>query len=215
MSAAALAFGKLQALAQPDALKEVFRRFNHTATKGNEADITSCAATATAVIKTLTDQTINADDFASFINPALATNIGKGGMFKRTLTKNVVKVLREPVVVMISLTFEKPQVVGGGGDHHFCAFSLDGGTVVVPMGWQKIYDLSQWFEENNQGRFSADVFGQLLGKIEDGHSDAVVGLCAFLGLTKAGMPIPAALRTEVTGFKPKVVRAVYYQLPQP
>ena len=63
----AIAFRKLAALAKPDNLRKVFARINAAARpgKGNDARLTSCAATATVVAKTLTNQPIVQGEFAS------------------------------------------------------------------------------------------------------------------------------------------------------
>jgi hypothetical protein len=120
----------------------------------------------------------------------------------------------EPEVISFGLQF----IGAKGGDHHFSAFSLDEGTVVVSMGWQNIYNLSEWFSKNQGGRFEKELFLRLIGKIEDGYVEGVAALCSFLGTSKSGtsksdVSIPVALSSDIAGSRPTIKHSACLTLP--
>jgi len=200
-----IAFKKLEQLADSDYLSNVFVKFNTKATA--KADITSCNATNVAVLKTITNQAINAGNDASMmtgIKPLV-----KSGMNQR-LTEQVRKKLEQPEVIYFGLQF----IGAKGGDHHFSAFSLDEKTVVASMAWQDIYDFTEWFTKNNGGRFEKDLFLRLIGRIEDGYVEAVAALCSFLGMSKSGKSIPVALSSDIAGSRPTIKHSACLTLPK-
>jgi hypothetical protein len=200
-----IAFKRLEKLAEPDYLSNVFEKFNLNAT--TKADITSCNATNIAVLKTITNQVITAGDDASAmtgIKPLV-----KSGMNQK-LTEQVRKALETPVVIYFGLQFMGAK----GGDHHFSAFSLDAKTVVASMAWQDIYDFTQWFTKNEGGRFEKDLFLRLIGRIEDGFVEGVAALCSFLGMSKSGMSIPVAVSNDIAGSRPTIKSSACPTLPK-
>ena len=204
----AIAFRKLEVLVEPDNLRQVFANLNSGTAEGERAaDITSCFASAVAVAKTLTNQPIVKGVFASMVSGG--TVLVRQGQ-TNVQTSEIMKYLDKGFLVMISLKFKKGGT--GGGDHHFAAFALDKKTVVAAMGWQNKYDLTQWFWENEQGKFTRDRFQGLMKQIENGSSDAVAELCAFLGVTRDGRSIPEAIHQEVEGYRPES-QAQAFKLP--
>jgi hypothetical protein len=194
---AAVAFRKLEALAQPDKLRQVMGRLNSGMREGDTAaDITSCFASAVAVAKTLTNQQIVEGPFATMVTGGKVL-VRQGQT--NVQTSEIMKHLDKNCLVLISLAFKKSGT--GGGDHHFAAFALDKNTVVAAMGWQNKYDLTQWFFENQQGKFPRDRFKRLMEQIENGSGNAVAELCSFLGATKDGRSIPEAIHQEVDGYR--------------
>jgi hypothetical protein len=196
----AVAFERLKNLAKQANLQQTMNRLNSGGREGEtEADITSCAATGTAVIKTLTNQPI-------IVGPSAALLSGGKPLVHQgqnnVLTTDIMKHLDENRLVSISMKFKKNG--RGGGDHHFVVFAEDKDTIVTAMAWQGKYDLAQWFEENENGKFKRDRFQKLMGQIEDGSSNAIVKLCAFLGATSAGGSIPELLHREVDGFRAEI-----------
>jgi len=200
-----IAFRKLEKLAEPTYLSNVFAKFNFNAE--TKTDITSCNATNIAVLKTITNQVINNGYDAGLINGFRP--LVRSGMNQK-LTEQVRKRLEKPEVISFGLKF----VGAKGGDHHFSVFSLDKTTVVASMGWQNIYDFTAWFTENDGGRFKKQMFLRLIGQIEDGHVFAVTELCAFLGVTKAGLSVHKAVTADITGSRPTIYTSACLTLPK-
>jgi hypothetical protein len=205
----AVAFERLKNLAKQDNLRQAMDRLNSGRREGDTAaDITSCGVTGTAVIKTLTNQPI-------IVGPSAALLSGGKPLVRQgqnnVLTSEIMRHLDENRLVSISMKFNKNG--RGGGDHHFVIFAEDKDTIVTAMAWQDKYDLAQWFEENENGKFKRDRFHELMGQIEDGSSNAIVELCAFLGATRDGGSIPELLHREVDGFR-AVSEAQSFVLPK-
>jgi len=207
----AVAFRKLQQLAQPAVLADVIRRLNYDPKTDNPVyDARSCYMNNVAVVKTLTNQAIPRSIDASSMTgvTALTPAPGMNGQH----TEAVMRSLAAGNIVAFGLQFRKTGG-GGAGDHYFSAFALDGGTVIVSMGWQGLYDFSEWFAQNDSGRFARDKFKALIRQIEDGDVEGVNGLCGFLGVTRDGRGIPLALAGETAGCKPRFVGTCSLKLP--
>jgi hypothetical protein len=200
-----IAFSKLEKLAEPTYLSNVFAKFNFNAE--TKTDITSCNATNIAVLKTITNQVINNGYDAGLINGFRP--LVRSGMNQK-LTEQVRKRLEKPEVIYFGLKF----VGAKGGDHYFSVFSLDKTTVVASMGWQNIYDFTAWFTENGGGRFKKETFLRLIGQIEDGYVSAVTEVCAFLGVTKAGLSVQKAVTADITGSRPTIDKSACLTLPK-
>ena len=205
MSGAA-AFKRLEQLADPQTFASVIQSLNFGAREAY--DTRSCFMNMVAVVKTLTNQTIPKSTQASAMTGVKALGVGPG--MSGVHTDAVMKMLGEGKLMVFSLTFSKGG--GGAGDHYFCAFALNASTVIVSMGWQGIYDLTEYFAQNHEGRFTSDVFKEMMRKIEDGDVGGVEALCGFLGSTNDGRGIPQAIAKEVAGCKPKMVTN-YLELP--
>lgn len=200
----AIAFRKLEQLSQPDNLRQMVAQQNRGETV-HVADITSCSQTADMVVRTVTNQVPGVP--LKGLRPLV--NGGQTGV----LTEEIRRKLKEPVVLYFQLNFTASDG-SGDGDHHFCAFSLDENTVIVAMAWQGMYDFSDWFSENEQGRYTTENFLTHMRGIEDGSSTAVVDLCAYLGKSRSGMSVPAALLAEVQGARPTFAGAYFLDLPK-
>ena len=205
MSGAA-AFKRLEKLAKPETLAQVIRDLNYSTT--DQYDVRSCTMNCIAILKTVMDQPIVASAFASQVTgqTALGVNQGMSGQH----TKAVMAILEKPVVVAFSLKFRMGNT--GGGDHYFAAFKLDQNTVIAAMGWQGLYDFSEWFTQNDGGRFETEKFRALLLQMESGDINGVKGLCSFLGTTREGKGIPGALDKDLTGFNPFFQPTLHYRL---
>jgi hypothetical protein len=196
------AFKRLTKLAE---LGEFTRVINML--KEPQDDDRSCYINNVAVIKTATNQKIVAGPFAGMMSGVKALAVKQGQT--KVLTKEVMKTLTKPNIVGISLKFREDKSDSGGDDHYFSVFPLDDKTVIVSMGWQKKYNFSEWFYQNDGGRFSTKAFESLLADIEGGDIRAVAGLCSFLGQTRENASIPAALSAEILGYRPLITDVSY------
>jgi hypothetical protein len=211
----AVAFRKLEQLADPARLKLVIESLNFGSK--DEYDDRSCYMNNIAVIKTVTNQPIMKSTKASELTgiKMLTPPQGMNGQH----TEAVMKAMAASAIVAFSLQFKTTGGGGGGaGDHYFSSFQLDGSTIVASMGWQKLYTFADWFRENNGGRFSSANFKALMLKIENGDIDGVGGLCGFLGETRDSTVkdkklIPTLLSNDIAGCKPKFVNTCYFDLP--
>jgi hypothetical protein len=211
----AVAFRKLEQLADPARLKLVIESLNFGSK--DEYDDRSCYMNNIAVIKTVTNQPIMKSTKASELTgiKMLTPPQGMNGQH----TEAVMKAMAASAIVAFSLQFKTTGGGGGGaGDHYFSSFQLDGSTIVASMGWQKLYTFADWFRENNGGRFSSANFKALMLKIENGDIDGVGGLCGFLGETRDSTMkdkklIPTLLSNDIAGCKPKFVNTCYFDLP--
>jgi hypothetical protein len=206
MSGAA-AFKKLEQLAQLGQFKTVIQSLNYGST--DVYDDRSCMMNNVAVLKTLTNQQIVKSDQAAALAGLTVLKPSQGMNGQHTTA--VMKALEGPVIVAFSLQFKKDNK--GAGDHYFSAFQLDSKTIVASMGWQGLYDLTEWFSENDGGRFATNKFEALMLQIENGDISGVEGLCGFLGTTREGKSIPWALSQEIAGCKPRFVNTCYLNLP--
>jgi len=203
----AIAFRKLEQLAQPANLENVIKKLNFGSTE--TYDSRSCAMNNTAVIKTLTNQAIPATPMAAQLSglKMLSVPNGQTGVH----TESVMKILGNSTIVSFSVKFTKDNK--GHGDHYFSAFQLDPQNVVVAMGWQGIYDLSDYFEHNHNGRFEKSKFESIIRQIEDGNIEGIYRVCSFLGETKEGRKIPEVIIGDVGGSRPKFENTYYFDLP--
>ena len=203
----AIAFKKLEKLAQPANLENVIKKLNFGATE--TYDPRSCAMNNLAVIKTLTNQAIPATAMASQLSglKMLSVPNGQTGVH----TESVMKLLGNSAIVSFSVKFTQDSK--GRGDHYFSAFQLDEQNIVAAMGWQGVYDLSDYFNHNHNGRFAKSKFDSIVRQIEDGDIEGIYRVCSFLGETKEGRKIPEAIINEVKGTRPKFENTYYFDLP--
>ena len=201
------AYARLRQLAQEENLQATLAKLNYNPRAPNRTDpfnSTSCYQTMIAVAKTLSGQAIpaNSPDASMIANvrpvtPVLARKLGDEIDADRLLT--------------VSVTFAKGS--GGGGDHHFAAFRLDNDTVVVAMGWQNIYDLTRWMNENWGGRFKRDRFDLLADALANNSINGLLPFCSYLGAAINGNSIPNALREEAEGLSVTSVTVYALDLP--
>lgn len=201
MSKQSQAFTKLSQLAQSQTFDQQFLLI------GEDASPTSCAQNAMVIAKYLTNQPM--PGMMSGLQPLV-----RGGM-SGVLQKTVDKRLSDAILIYFMLKFSGAESKGGG-DHHFCAFGLDG-NVVVAMGWQNLYTFEDWFAGNNQGIFKKSVFIEHLAGIESGNVRSVIDLCAYLGVVAQGphqgQGVISALTSDLAGFKPRIESCFYLDLP--
>lgn len=202
MSKSQRAFEKLADLAQPDTFRKQFLLI------GEGASPTSCAQNAMVIVKYLTNQPMGG--FMTGIK-----QWAPGGM-SSVLSKTVASRMNEAILMYFELKFVGAEGKGGG-DHHFCAFSLNSSEVVVAMGWQDLFTFEDWFAENNRGIYKSAVFLEHLRGIEAGQIKSVIDLCAYLGVVASGkfkgQSIIPALTSNIAGFKPQIRSSFYLDLP--
>lgn len=187
-------FEQLKKLSVPSRLRSEMDKLNYTKKTGKAGayEATSCAQTNVVVVKTLAGQRIPSN------SESAAQMAGLTSVVSWT-PADINAALDSDKIVVFELKFTKTTggVAAGSGDHYFSAFKLDAARVVVSMGWQGLYDFSQWFEENDGGRFKRVVFDGLAEKIHRKDIKGVGDLCAFLGLTKQGRSILQGLDQEI------------------
>ena len=202
MSKKSNAFTKLTQLAQPQEFAQQFTLI------GEGASPTSCAQNAMVIAKYLTNQPMKG--FMTGMK-----GFGRGGM-TGALTSTIKNSLSQPILIYFMLKFTGADTAGAG-DHHFCAFGRDDGSVAVAMGWQDIFTFEDWFRENDKGVFSADNFLTHLAGIESGSTKSVIDLCAYMGVVTQGKHrrrgVISVLTDDLTGFKPKIEVCQYLDLP--
>ena len=202
MSKQSQAFGKLAQLAQSQTFNQQFVLI------GEDASPTSCAQNAMVIAKYLTNQPMAG--MMSGLQPLVRG--GMSGVLKNTVAKR----LGDPILIYFMLKFSGAESKGGG-DHHFCAFGLDGGNVVVAMGWQNLFTFEDWFNENSRGVYKTAVFLEHLAGIESGNTKSVIDLCAYLGVVSQGphkgRGVISALTSDLAGFKPRIESCYYLDLP--
>lgn len=193
------AFQRLQTLAQTD---NIFKQVMTGVSMGmTDYDDRSCAMNAVAITRYLLRLPTGGNTGGSLPNGQVVPV--KGG-FWSTLTKTLMKELKNGNLLVIDLLFNKAMGGKGGGDHHYVVFQLDENTIVAAMGWQGLYSFPEWFSQNDGGRFKKAVFEELTQKIENGDTEGVVGLCSFLGTKRGetgGMGIIHHLHQEINGFR--------------
>lgn len=209
MSRGTVAFTKLKQLANPPKLHSVIAALNFGET--GAYDPRSCAMNNIAIIKTLTNQQIPRTIFASQLAGMTMINVPHGMNGRHT--EEAMRQIEAGKLVSFSLKFSNSDT-SGAGDHHFSAFQLDDHTVVAAMGWQNVYDLSDYFAHNDKGRFGKTKFRALLRQIEDGNVEGVGGLCSFLGQTAQGTAVPGEIDREIRGKHPQFAGTMYFNLPE-
>lgn len=207
MSGAA-ALRRLSELANPVTFSDVIKRLNFGEKEGSY-DTRSCMMNNVAIVKTATKQAFAPGPSAGAMAGLKALGVPQGQSGQ--MTKAVMLAMNKPVLVTFGLKFWKGET--GAGDHYFSVFPLDGNTVIVSMGWQGLYDYTEWFAQNSEGRFTAANFAALLGRIEGGDIAAVGALCAFLGHTRDGKSIPERLDNDLAGCKPRFDPAYMLDIP--
>lgn len=101
-----------------------------------------------AIVKTATKQVFASGASAGAMAGLKGLGVPQGQSGQ--MTNAVMQAMKKPVLVTFGLKFWKGDK--GGGDHYFSVFPLDGNTVIVSMGWQGLYDYTERFAQNEQGR---------------------------------------------------------------